>query len=76
MPIYEYVCESCSTKFEKLIRRESDLEQILCPNCGQEKARRELSTFAPRMGASKSAGAAPMCPSGGMCPTPGKCGLN
>jgi len=75
MPIYEYACQDCGTKFEKLIRRDSDLDQLACPSCGDSHLQREQSTFAPKMGASKSAAPA-MCPSGGMCGTPGKCGLN
>ncbi|MBI5280088.1 MAG: zinc ribbon domain-containing protein [Candidatus Solibacter usitatus] len=75
MPIYEYACQECGTKFEKLIRREADLDALACPSCGQSRLARQQSTFAPQMGASKPAAPA-MCPSGGMCPTPGKCGLN
>ncbi len=75
MPIYEYACQDCGTKFEKLIRRDSDLEQLACPSCGEAHLQREHSTFAPKMGASRSAAPA-MCPSGGTCPTPGKCGMN
>lgn len=76
MPIYEYACEDCGTKFEKLIRRESDVAELACPSCGEKRLEQQLSTFAPQMGASKSMPSAPMCPSGGVCGTPGKCGLN
>ncbi|MGC4053400.1 MAG: zinc ribbon domain-containing protein [Paludibaculum sp.] len=31
MPIFEYACEDCGTKFEKLIRRESDYETLGLP---------------------------------------------
>lgn len=75
MPIFEYACEDCGTKFEKLIRRDSDYDGLVCPSCGEKHLKKEHSTFAPKMGASKSAAPA-MCPSGGMCPTPGKCGIN
>lgn len=75
MPIYEYSCRDCGSKFEKLIRRDSDLESLACPSCGKSELARELSTFAPQMGASRSQPPA-MCPSGRVCPTPGKCGLN
>ncbi len=75
MPIYEYACEDCGAKFEKLIRRDSDLDGLACPSCGDARLQRQHSTFAPKMGAPKSAGPA-MCPSGGTCPTPGKCGMN
>lgn len=76
MPIFEYACRECGTKFEKLIRRDSDYETLACPNCGTRELQKEHSTFAPQMGASKGASMPAMCPSGGMCPTPGKCGLN
>jgi len=76
MPIYEYACQDCGSKFEKLIRRDSDLDTLSCPSCGEKHLNRQHSTFAPQMGAAKSS-APMMCPSGGgMCPTPGKCGMN
>jgi len=74
MPIYEYRCEDCGTKFEKLIRRTSDVPELSCPSCGQKRLRQELSTFAARSGPSQSADA-PMCPKGGRC-NPGMCGMN
>jgi putative FmdB family regulatory protein len=74
MPIYEYRCEDCGTKFEKLIRRASDVPELACPSCGRQHLRQELSTFAARSSAGKSA-AQPMCPSGGPC-NPGMCGMN
>ncbi len=33
MPIYEYICDDCGTKFEKLVRRNQDA--IACPGCGE-----------------------------------------
>ncbi len=75
MPIYEYNCQDCGAKFEKLIRRDSDLDTLACPSCGQQHLLKQHSTFAPQMGGAKLP-SAPMCPSGGVCPTPGKCGLN
>jgi len=74
MPIFEYSCEECGTKFEKLIYRQSDEAALHCPECGKQHLRRELSTFAAHSHA--PAQAAPRCPSGGVCPTPGACGLN
>jgi putative FmdB family regulatory protein len=74
MPIYEYRCEDCGTKFEKLVRRSSDVPEFACPSCGEKHLRQELSTFAAHSGGSKSA-EAPMCPNGGRC-NPGMCGMN
>ena len=76
MPIYEYICEECETKFEKLIYRADDEANLECPSCGKNHLRRELSTFAAHTAAGPAAAQAPRCPSGGMCPTPGACGLN
>jgi putative FmdB family regulatory protein len=78
MPIYEYLCESCGNKFEKLVRRSEDVLESGCPSCGQKHLKQEYSTFAARAGSefsrpgpSERGG----CPSG-MCATPGLCGRN
>jgi putative FmdB family regulatory protein len=77
MPIYEYLCQDCGNKFEKLVRRAADVAGMECPACGRKQLKQEFSTFAAHAGnGSKKAADAPMCPSGGTCPTPGMCGLN
>ena len=82
MPIYEYLCESCDTKFEKLVRRSEDVLESGCPSCGQKHLRQEYSTFAARSSAGSSSGAeACAMPSGGgcgagACGMPGMCGMN
>jgi len=50
MPMYEYECPRCSTRFD--LRRgisERD-EEVTCPNCGDEHARRvpAFAVFTPR----------------------------
>ena len=32
MPIFEYRCDDCGTKFEKLVRRD---DHVLCPNAAK-----------------------------------------
>ncbi len=45
MPIYEYICSECDSKFEQL-RPLSQAKQIAdCPKC-HKPARRKMSTFA------------------------------
>jgi putative FmdB family regulatory protein len=74
MPIFEYRCDDCGTRFEKLIRRSDDAADLLCPSCGEKHLTQELSTFAAHAsGGSKDL---PACPSGGPCRTPGACGMN
>ncbi len=46
MPVYEYRCADCGTKFEKLLRiSAASADGITCPDCGGS-ARRQLSVFA------------------------------
>ena len=74
MPIFEYTCEDCGTRFEKLVRNGVEVE---CPSCGEAHLKQELSTFAAQAGSARGE-SAPMgggCPAG-MCRTPGICGRN
>jgi putative FmdB family regulatory protein len=73
MPIYEYKCQDCGSRFEKLIRKSSEVAELECPSCGQKHLNQELSTFAAHAGG-KSADM-PVCPSG-RCSNPGMCGMN
>ncbi len=41
MPIYEYECRNCGTRFEKMQPITSDPVKI-CPNCGEEQVRRVI----------------------------------
>ncbi|MBI1898393.1 MAG: zinc ribbon domain-containing protein, partial [Acidobacteria bacterium] len=52
MPIFEYRCEDCGTRFEKLVRRNG--EELACPSCGQNHLQQELSTFAAHSGGQKA----------------------
>ena len=76
MPIYEYKCQDCGTKFEKLLRRSSEAAELNCPSCGKTHLTLEFSTFAAHAnGPAAKASPAPMCPSG-MCSNPEFCGRN
>ena len=43
MPIFEYFCDDCSVKTERI--KSQPLEQITCPNCGK-KANKVVSITA------------------------------
>jgi putative FmdB family regulatory protein len=79
MPIYEYRCESCGDKFEKLVRRSTDVLDAGCPSCGEKHLEQQYSMFAARGGASSDSSFTPAetrgC-AGGMCGSPGMCGRN
>lgn len=46
MPVYEYTCPACGTKFEALRPMSQADALIPCPKCGSTEARRGLSVFA------------------------------
>ena len=73
MPIFEYKCESCGSKFEKLVRRADQMEGLHCPDCGEKHLSQQYSTFAARANGASAAAEMPKCPSG-MCSNPGMCG--
>lgn len=76
MPIFEYLCDDCGTKFEKLVRNGAS-NGVLCPSCGESHVTTQLSTFAAHArGSTREARESlPSCASG-MCPTPDFCGRN
>ena len=65
MPLYEYRCPSCESRFEVLRRMGQGSEGLACPRCGQEKVEKEFSTFAGASAGSGSPAAGGGCsPSG------------
>ncbi|RUM94134.1 MAG: zinc ribbon domain-containing protein [Thiothrix sp.] len=48
MPIYEYECEACGHKMEKL-QKMSDEPLIDCPECGKPKLRKLISAAGFRL---------------------------
>ena len=44
MPIYEYICDSCNERFEKIVINKQ--QEIACPKCASKKATIQLSVFA------------------------------
>ena len=45
MPIYEYRCRKCDSKFELLRGISASDEDIECPECGEKAAERIFSVF-------------------------------
>ena len=70
MPIYEYVCEKCGHRFERLIRAATD-RPASCPRCQAPKPVKQFSTFRA-LGTDAASGGLP-CDSGacdtGACST-------
>jgi putative FmdB family regulatory protein len=46
MPLYDYVCESCHKKFEKVLTlTEHEKQKVACPHCGSKKVVQAASAF-------------------------------
>lgn len=43
MPLYEYECEKCRHRFER-IQKYSDLPVDVCPNCGEHQVKKLISS--------------------------------
>lgn len=52
MPIYEYVCEECETRFERIVINKQ--QEIACPKCASKKASIQLSVFATSNGSNRA----------------------
>ena len=48
VPIYEFQCERCESRFERLLDAGTEIgDGTLCPNCGADRVRRVYSPQAP-----------------------------
>lgn len=50
MPIYEYRCDECGEKFDKLIRSVNQPPEISCPHCQSRQVQRLISAPAVHTG--------------------------
>lgn len=73
MPIYEYVCAKCKTRFEAMRSMSQANAPITCERCQSKKTSRVPSVFSASSGGKPISGAGGGCGScaGGSC---GSCG--
>jgi len=69
MPLYEYICDRCNLKFDRILSGSSD-EKIKCPKCG--KTARRLMTTLMKSGKGSTASCDTCTPSPSAC---SKCGI-
>ncbi len=72
MPIYEYNCDDCGSRFETLVRRSDDA--VNCILCGSSHLQKLISAYAISSGSPDTpCGTTPCSPapacSGGICPS-------
>lgn len=75
MPIYEYICLDCKTRFEALRSMKDADAPILCKECDSERTSRAITVFFAQSGGRIVAGNSNSCGScaGGSCAS---CGSN
>ena len=73
MPIYEYQCQKCGEKFDKLLRTMNDSTPITCTKCGSTQTTRALSLFA--VGAETAGKSAAPTGGCGRCGGPNPCSM-
>ncbi|MCL2388889.1 MAG: zinc ribbon domain-containing protein [Elusimicrobia bacterium] len=64
MPLFEFICNDCSKKFEHLVLS-SNTDSVSCPVCKSAKVTKQFSTFSAKSsGTSSSVKEMPsVCPS-------------
>jgi putative FmdB family regulatory protein len=73
MPIYEYLCEDCQTRYEQLVM--SPNTKISCPKCASPRHKLQLSVFSANTKSNGGNGSS-FSSSGGCGCTPHSCGCN
>jgi putative FmdB family regulatory protein len=73
MPIYEYICDDCGVRYEKLVR--SNRDTIVCPKCGSKRHTLQLSVFTAGRSSGSSKSAESAAPSACAC-NPRGCGCH
>ena len=78
MPIYEYVCDECKARYERIVTTAKNTAPA-CPKCGSARSTIQFSTFAAHTGnggsSSTNASAESAGASGCAC-TPSSCGCH
>ncbi len=52
MPVYEYKCSECKTKFDIFHKTLNDSDTVSCPKCGSQNNKKLLSTFSANVNSS------------------------
>ena len=73
MPVYEYFCRDCNTKYDKLRPVRDADAPVACPECKAENSVRALSVFIVHAAAGSSQSSSQVSAGGG-CACGGACG--
>ncbi len=71
MPLYDFACRDCGQSFEALIRSETELADLECPQCAGKQVEKQLSVPArPVMAGSTGSSLPAACGQGPPCGAP------
>jgi putative FmdB family regulatory protein len=73
VPLYEYTCQKCKSKFDQLVRAADRDSKIKCPECGSPSTARSLSLIA--VGGESKGATSTDTPACGRCGEMGGCGM-
>jgi putative FmdB family regulatory protein len=73
MPLYEYVCSDCNTRFDALVSSFNRADSVKCRSCSGDRVKRQISTFATVGGYDDEFTASEVRSGGGGC-CGGSCG--
>ena len=72
MPIYEYVCNDCDARYERIVM--SARQEIACPKCESKRHTLQLSVFSAGKSANGTSSSSAASSSGACGCTPHSCG--
>jgi putative FmdB family regulatory protein len=78
MPVYDYQCKECNSKYDVFHKGKEVKEDVVCPSCGSLRHKKLMSVPMVSMGTTSTGSdfsGAPSCDTGGCCGG-GTCGLN
>jgi len=64
MPLYEYQCEQCGDRFERLMSLTEAARRSKCPKCGSKSVRKLMSAVASISSKRDGASECPTCTTG------------
>ena len=78
MPLFEYKCSECNSKFDVLHKSANNIDGVECPECHSPNVKKLLSTFsaAGLSGRNDFSSSGDSCESGSCGCGSGYCGLN
>jgi putative FmdB family regulatory protein len=76
MPVYDYQCKKCNSKYDIFHKGHEIKDEVICPSCGSNQHKKLMSVPVVSMGASSRPGSSniPSCETGGCCGS--ACGVN